>query len=277
MSIIVSTHGTPIYVKPGNNILKVSVGPNTVYQGYNPIFAKNSLAKIKQACQNNEIPDTWHIGDEKQITYTYNGDSYTDRIVLVDKNEGRYVYADYNTNYTHATFMIVPSRITSYLTGGTSGTTNKKYSTNTTFKTDLSTLESRYNVTLNDGTNLASLLEEIRIKAMTGSSTATEDVVCKLFIPSCSEMAISSPTTRNTTASYKTGSNLDRFEAFVDRPIDTSTYRDNYDYYFGSNVNIWSRDYAGSSNRYYYYNYPDAGYIRTRTSATTCSDIVCFS
>ena len=282
MSIMLTSYGGFSYVKPGNGIWKVTVGPNKVYEGYNPSFGANSLEKIKQACQRNEIPSSWHVGDEKTITYTYNGNSYTDRIVLVDKTEGRYEYTSDNyysdNNYTHATFMIVPSRIDSYLTGGTSGTTNKKYSANTTFQSDIYSLWQRYNVTSNDGTNLTSLLEEIKIKSMTGSSSATEDFACYFFIPSCCELAVSglSPTTGNTTASYKTGSNLGNFELFVNSPVVGSDNVSRYEYYFGYAVNIWSRDYTGSSNRYYYYKYNDS-FVRTRTTATTCADIVCFS
>ena len=269
--------GTPTPVKPGNGIWKVTVGPNKVYEGYNPNFGANSLAKIKKACQNNEIPASWHVGDEKQITYTYNGNSYTDRIILVDKTEGRYKYSSDNS-YTHATFMIVPSRQDTYLTGSAMGGNNrKKYSENTVLLGDIATIYSRYNVTSSDGTNLSSLLENIVIKSMTGSSTATEDFTCMLFIPSCGEMISSPPTTDNTTASYKTGSNLGTYSLFITTPIDTYQNIYNYTYYFGENVNIWSRDYAGTTNRYYFYRYTDYTYVRTASSSFTNSDIVCFS
>ena len=50
-----------------------------------PTLSDNTWEKIKIASQNNSIPPTWNIGDTK--TFTYNGDTYTAR--LVDKT-GKY-------------------------------------------------------------------------------------------------------------------------------------------------------------------------------------------
>lgn len=273
-------------VKPAN-IKLITHGSNIIYQAskYKSVFANNTLAEIKEACQNNEIPDTWVVGDYKEITYTYNGNSYTDRIVLVDKTEGRYVYNS-DGSYTHATFMILPSREDTELTASSfGGTSNKKYSANDTLLRAVQNLESRYYTTSSDGTNLRLLLETIKIKSMTGSSSTVEDFACMLFIPSSLELG-NYIYTNNTTASYKTGSNLGNFQLFVNMPITGGTIseRNNYNSIFKVTPNsagegpayLWSRDYGGSTDRYAFYSRSDAGFNKGRNTRT-CADIVCFS
>lgn len=53
---------------------------------FDPVFANNSWKRIIRACQNNAIPDTWAVGDQKAMTI--NGTDYT--IDIIGKNHDTY-------------------------------------------------------------------------------------------------------------------------------------------------------------------------------------------
>lgn len=53
---------------------------------YDPVFANNTWSDIIAACQNNNIPDTWNVGDSKAMTI--NGTSYA--IDIIGKNHDTY-------------------------------------------------------------------------------------------------------------------------------------------------------------------------------------------
>lgn len=76
---------------------------------YDPVFANNSWAQIKQAFDNDEVPETWAIGDTKEVTLT---DGYTYHIRLSDMQAGRYTKTDGGT--TKAGFEFVECLPTSY-------------------------------------------------------------------------------------------------------------------------------------------------------------------
>ena len=53
---------------------------------YAATFADNSWADIAAACQNNEVPDTWSVGDTK--TMTFNGSEFN--VTIIGKNHDTY-------------------------------------------------------------------------------------------------------------------------------------------------------------------------------------------
>lgn len=61
------------------------------FASYDPVFANNSWASIKNACQNNRIPSTWQVGDTKELL---GKDGNTYHIRLSDKQSGRYTYSN---------------------------------------------------------------------------------------------------------------------------------------------------------------------------------------
>lgn len=56
------------------------------FASYDPVFANNTWAQIIAACQNNEVPDTWAVGDHKDMTI--NGAAY--QIDIIGKNHDTY-------------------------------------------------------------------------------------------------------------------------------------------------------------------------------------------
>lgn len=76
---------------------------------YDPVFANNSWAQIKQAFDNDEVPETWNIGDTKEVELT---DGNTYHIRLSDMQTGRYTKTDGGT--TKAGFEFVECLPTSY-------------------------------------------------------------------------------------------------------------------------------------------------------------------
>lgn len=57
-----------------------------VAQGIDPVFANNTWEQIIEACQNNAVPDTWAVADQKAMTI--NGTSYM--IDIIGKNHDTY-------------------------------------------------------------------------------------------------------------------------------------------------------------------------------------------
>lgn len=76
---------------------------------YDPVFANNSWAQIKQAFDNDEVPETWAIGDTKEVELT---DGNTYHIRLSDMQAGRYTKTDGGT--TKAGFEFVECLPTAY-------------------------------------------------------------------------------------------------------------------------------------------------------------------
>lgn len=87
----------------------------TISFGLSPVFANNSWAAIIAACQANEVPDTWSVGDSKPMNINgidypidiigKNHDSYTDRsgtapltFQMHDLYSTRYEMNDSSTN-----------------------------------------------------------------------------------------------------------------------------------------------------------------------------------
>lgn len=56
------------------------------WSGIEPVFADNSWEQIATACQTRQIPDTWQIGDQKEMTI--NGVNYA--IDIIGKNHDDY-------------------------------------------------------------------------------------------------------------------------------------------------------------------------------------------
>lgn len=57
-----------------------------VKAGYDPVFSKNSWADIIEACQSGNVPDSWVVGNYKNMTI--NGKAY--RIDIIGKNHDDY-------------------------------------------------------------------------------------------------------------------------------------------------------------------------------------------
>ena len=55
---------------------------------YDPVFSNNTWAKISEACQNNEIPDTWVADGSCYKDMEINGENY--RIDIIGKNHDTY-------------------------------------------------------------------------------------------------------------------------------------------------------------------------------------------
>lgn len=67
--------------------------------GYDPVFANNDWSTIIEACQNNEVPDTWVVGDQK--TMTINGVDYPIDIIGINHD----TYSD-NSGTAPLTFQM---------------------------------------------------------------------------------------------------------------------------------------------------------------------------
>lgn len=76
---------------------------------YDSVFANNSWAQIKQAFDNDDVPETWAIGDTKEVELT---DGNTYHIRLSDMQAGRYTKTDGGT--TKAGFEFVECLPTAY-------------------------------------------------------------------------------------------------------------------------------------------------------------------
>ena len=70
----------------GKVIMSGIVPPLVVPCPYDPVFANNTWAEIIAACQSNNIPETWEVGDQKAMTI--NGTDYL--IDIIGKNHDDY-------------------------------------------------------------------------------------------------------------------------------------------------------------------------------------------
>ena len=76
--------GAPLVFNLGNDGTSVFIDINDG-GGYNPVFEKNSWEQINEAIINNEIPDTWKVGDTKTV---HIGGSYNEdiEVAIMDFN-----------------------------------------------------------------------------------------------------------------------------------------------------------------------------------------------
>ena len=138
-----------------------------------PTLSDNSWSIIKLASQTNSIPSTWNIGDTK--TFTYNGDTYTAR--LVDKT-GKYKRAsDDSTAYlSFEAIELLPD--------------NEVY--NSAYNNKLN--ESELLPKMNSGTiwdnmdaDLKAVLETVKVKVSPGGGFPAQNTIIdwegKLFLP----------------------------------------------------------------------------------------------
>ena len=141
-----------------------------------PTLSDNSWMMIKIASQTNSIPSTWNIGDTK--TFTYNGDTYTAR--LVDKT-GKYKRAsDDSTAYlSFEVTELLPDREVYAVTGGHGNN-----------KTNDSLLLAKMNsgtIWDNMDAELKSALETVKVQVSQGGGSSTEGTIIdwegKLFLP----------------------------------------------------------------------------------------------
>ena len=69
------------------NILIEAIGLYEIAMSYiDPVFANNSWDKIIKACQTNKVPDTWNVGDQKDMVIN----NSTCPIIIIDKNHDTY-------------------------------------------------------------------------------------------------------------------------------------------------------------------------------------------
>ncbi len=143
------------------------------HQPFLPTLSENSWSTIKLMSQNNLIPSTWNIGDTK--TFTYNGDTYTAR--LVDKT-GKYKRAsDDSTAY-------LGFEITELLPD------YERYNNSSNNNPNDSLLLAKMNsgtIWDNMDADLKSALEAVKVKVSRGMGNSTQDTIIdwegKLFFP----------------------------------------------------------------------------------------------
>ena len=138
-----------------------------------PTLSDNSWMMIKIASQNNAIPSTWKPGDTK--TFTYNGDTYTAR--LVDKT-GKYKRAsDDSTAYLGFEVTELLPDDGAY----NSGNNNKPSDSPLLVKMNSGTIWD------NMDADLKAVLENVKVKVSQGGGSSTEGTIIdwegKLFLP----------------------------------------------------------------------------------------------
>ena len=138
-----------------------------------PTLSDNSWEMIKTASQLNVVPSTWNAGDTK--TFTYNGDTYTAR--LVDKT-GKYKRAsDDSTAYlSFEAIELLPDK--------------EVYNSNSDNKPNESELLAKMNsgtIWNNMDADLKSALETVKVKVSQGGGSSTQNTIIdwegKLFLP----------------------------------------------------------------------------------------------
>lgn len=177
-----------------------------VNEPYDEVFANNSWTLIKKAAKQNEIPDTWLVGDTKQVTFG----TYTYDVRIVDKQVGRYKYVSDDSD-TRITFEFVKlpndtlawsantsvrnyggfenSYIRAFLNGGTYWTNN------TGSTTGEITLDNSFYRRLYYGDTSAqelyAALEDVKFPCVQGGTSNIVDrtAQCKLFLGSFAELA----------------------------------------------------------------------------------------
>ena len=77
--------GTAYAIKKGR-MLKDGTGYNISLVSYDPVFSNNEWSAIIEACQSDNVPETWVVGDHKNMTI--NGTSY--QIDIIGKDHDTY-------------------------------------------------------------------------------------------------------------------------------------------------------------------------------------------
>lgn len=78
--------GTGYSIQKGRTLIDGAGYDVSFGAAYDPVFANNDWATIIAACQANEVPDTWAVGDQKAMTI--NGVDYM--IDIIGKNHDTY-------------------------------------------------------------------------------------------------------------------------------------------------------------------------------------------
>ena len=143
------------------------------HQPFLPILSDNPWSMIKVASQTNSIPSTWNIGDTK--TFTYNGDTYTAR--LVDKTGKYNRVSDDSTAYLG---FEVTELLPDY----------EVYNSNGNNKPNESELLAKMNSGViwdNMDADLKAALEAVKVKVSQGGDSSTQNTIIdwegKLFLP----------------------------------------------------------------------------------------------
>lgn len=79
-------NGTVYNILKGRTLIGGTGYDITFAPSYDPVFANNTWEQIIEACHNNEVPDTWKVGDQKPMTI--NGVDY--QIDIIGKNHDTY-------------------------------------------------------------------------------------------------------------------------------------------------------------------------------------------
>ena len=140
-----------------------------------PTLSDNPWSMIKLMSQNNSIPPTWKPGDTK--TFTYNGDTYTAR--LVDKT-GKYKRAsDDSTAY-------LSFEVTELLPDSEAYNSNYDISNNNPNESTLLAKMNSGTIWDNIDADLKSALETVKVKVSQGGGSSTEGTIIdwegKLFL-----------------------------------------------------------------------------------------------
>lgn len=197
-----------LYIKQNNTLKSVRAFSKSEIiptPSYDAVFGNNSWALIKQACQNNEIPATWLIGDTKSFVGT-DGNTYNVR--FSDKQAGRYTYAD-NSKVTHGAFEFVEVLPSTYQWNTTN--TNVGGFASSLIQT---TLNSTIINILPD--ELKNLLENITIKSSTGGTTYTGQSTSanKLFLLGYNEVTTKSLTPQYQDETVNNGITFGRYDYY---------------------------------------------------------------
>ncbi len=79
--------GTAYAIQKGRTLINGTGYDIAIASLYDPVFANNEWADIIAACHAGEVPDTWAVGDYKDMTI--NGVSY--RVDIIGKNHDTYL------------------------------------------------------------------------------------------------------------------------------------------------------------------------------------------
>lgn len=144
------------------------------FASYDPVFANNTWAQIIAACQNNEVPDTWAVGDHKDMTI--NGAAY--QIDIIGKNHDTYTLG----GTAPLTFQLHDLYATTYpfFASGFTGWESSALRTST-MATLLGYLPSEVRAAVKEVSKTTSKVQGKKINYVT-----TTD---KLFLPSATELA----------------------------------------------------------------------------------------
>ena len=156
---------------------------------YAASFAENDWGVIANACQKNEVPSTWNVGDEKSMTMTINGVEQTISVRIIGKNHDTYA----NGGTAPLTFMTTTTVATHKMNstntneGGWDGSEMYKYLNDETDDSITSLLESM-------DADVRKAIKPVKKKTNIGgadaggTATTTRESADKLFLLSCIEV-----------------------------------------------------------------------------------------